>query len=201
VNERDIHAFIHQPDLLPSPFAGKREKAEIKALQTLAVELAKVATADDSLVFIAANHGKPGLGLMTSVRESSLDPLDAPATALPVYLTPEILRAALDPIPGRQILVIGACGAGAFAALGEDDRRLVLAGCDAGPDGRVMLAPFGDPPHTPFLSQVVGGWGGVSLDPGTNAEQLSLEEAYERALTNPLVASRNPCRRGSATWP
>lgn len=127
VRDMDMHAFLSHADLISDPEVSQHA-ATIDALERVVASLAREATADDALLFIATNHGEQ-LGLLTSgpVDEFSSD------EDMPRHLSPAILRQCLDKIPGTQVMIFATCHAGGLSSLGAREPNSVgLLRCGPG---------------------------------------------------------------------
>jgi len=200
VKDRDIHAFLGHADLI-SGVEVSQDAATLAALERVVARLAREATADDALLFIATNHGEQQ-GLLTSgpVDEFSSD------EEVPRHLTPAILRQSLDRIPGTQVLILASCHAGVFLPLAQENRA-VLASCAA---DQVYLVQE-DPPCSPFLIELFKAWCSIEL-PGyqtvfsegvfeLDAAFLQAEQQLSQGAYPAEYKRLRPLRQGTARWP
>jgi len=200
VRDMDMHAFLSHADLISGPEVSQYA-ATIDALERVVASLAREATADDALLFIATNHGEQ-LGLLTSgpVDEFSSD------EDMPRHLSPAILRQCLDKIPGTQVLIFATCHAGVFLPLAHENRA-VLASCAA---DQVYLVQE-DPPCSPFLIEFFKAWCSIEL-PGyqtvfsegvleLDAAFLQAEQRLSQGDYPAEYKKLRPLRQGTARWP
>jgi len=191
---RDIHACVCRDDLLPREFVTTYHPATVEALQRLTRSFVPDAEEDDSLLFIATNHGEK-TGLVTSAMIDELDDDDASR-----FLTPGALDACLAALPGRQAIIIAACYAGQYLKLGARPGRVVLVSCSA--DEVYWIRKDDEGACSAFLEHLFAAWCGVALSDSIPRAQLSLDDAFARATERlAAVSSRNiPVRAGTATW-
>ena len=169
VEDSEIYACLVQEDLRPPGLQTEVRKATPSDLEKLLCEIRDCGEPDDALLFVAVNHGSSA-GLTTA--EDVSDPMRDDSETI---LTPTQLDIFLKIITGPQVLVIVTCYAGAFLALGNEN-RCVLAACGA---TERYLAPRCDGPRSPFLDELFGAWCGCAHDDGVPRATLPLEKAFE----------------------
>jgi hypothetical protein len=195
VEDHHMQAFVCSPDLLPAGYAGELSVPTISAFERVVTRLAAATpTADDVMLFFATNHGMDE-GLLTSAHVDELEP-DAPS-----FLSPEALGAALDRLPGAQVLVIAVCFAGVFLAIAQADRRLVLAACGAVD----TYFAGGSTAWAAFPAELFRAWCSVSPDGGDCPVRMDLDEAFDfavqRVMSGEVGRTIPPLRAGSVRWP
>src|SRR5262249_17673872 len=147
---------VIRDDLLPRDFDLRRvHSATVEGLKGLVRTLARHATPEDVLLFVAVNHcGREALATADPV-----DPFDDVDAV--VRLTPLVLDDWLRPVQGPQTLVFATCYAGIFLPLAQTRKeRAVLVSCGA---DEVYLVQRQDCAWSAFLDELFGAWCKCSL--------------------------------------
>jgi hypothetical protein len=170
-------------------------------LERVLARLARSATEEDALLFIATNHGEQQ-GLLTS---SPVDEFSDDEEG-PRLLTSEVLRRSLDAVAGTQVLVLATCHAGIFLPLARENRA-VLASCAA--DQRYLVQE--EPPCSPFLVELFKAWCRTELQgyetlfsPGVVELDTAFAQAEQQLASGAYPAETQrlkPLHHGVARWP
>jgi hypothetical protein len=193
VKDEDMYAFVCDRDLVPAGYAGEWRPPTCAAFEQTTSRLARVVVAGDATLFFATNHAVPE-GLLTSAHVDEFEE-DAP-----IFLAAETLAAALDVLPGVQVLVIATCFAGAFLPLARADRRLVLAAC-----ADEVYYAGGATAWAGFPAELFRAWCGVSPDGGPCPARMDPDAAFTfaevRVMGGAVGRPIQPVRAGSVRWP
>jgi hypothetical protein len=193
VRAEDIWALVCDPSLMPTDFAGQVHGARVSALHEVASGIARTATDNDCLLFVATNHCEHPDGLLMECEPADEFKADEDLDD-PVFLSPARLAQQLEMMPGRQLVVIATCFAGLFVSMATE-HRAIFAACA---ERQLYRWKYGiqEPPRSPFLYELLSRWAGVSLANYESPEPRSMIESFSD------IESEYPgcvCN-GSARW-
>ncbi len=190
VNPDDIWPLVCEPSLVPPELAAQTLPADLASLERIIKAIARDATDDDRLLFVATNHGdREGLLMETEPADEFDEDISVPA-----FLAPTHLAERLDVIRGQQLAVIATCYAGVFLPM-AGQRRVVVAGCAA---DAVYHWNYHQqqPPRSPFLYELLSHWAGVSLADYEAPEARGMADAFA------VIQSEHPgcAYHGNGCW-